>query len=174
MLARKCNRCYEKTGFSLIEMALVLALVALIFSLSITNISMHQGMLMHAELNKLQAVCKMLQQQAYALNKQQQLFFDIESNSYRYDDYKQQLPHGIEFGFFQDVKGPPGSPLKQIIRAITFSNQCISFSPHGIIQSGTVYLKNERSRTMYALSSSVGHSSFLRKYMFDGSWKLIR
>lgn len=157
-------------GFSLIELMIAISIMMILISLTAINARFFNKAVIASELNLLHATCHYLQQTAMASNQPQELVFDITHNSYSADGQIHTLPSILRFGIM-DAKGPPSSPHSTLHEPITFTNNTITFSPDGIISSGTVYLTD--SHMLYALSSSVAHVSFLRKYRYDGKWHLM-
>jgi hypothetical protein len=154
---------------------IVIALVAVVVSITLTSADFLRDTIAKTEMHKLQAVCRSAQYQAQAENQQKNIFFDIEKNRYIYENRTFQLPSSLEFGFLAGSKGPPANPVNLIKNPVTFKNDCITISPRGIIGSGTVYIINMQNQSMYALSSAVSAASYLRLYRYDGhgSWLLI-
>ena len=160
-----------RSGFSLIELMIVIAIAMMLISLTVLNARFFNRAVITSEIHLLHAACSYLQQTAIATNQTQELTFDLADNSYSMNDQTHKLPANIMFGVLPEAKGPPSSPQSIIHEPITFANNTISFSPDGIISSGTVYLTD--SQMLYALSSAVGHVSFLRTYRYDGKWHLM-
>lgn len=160
-----------RNGFSLLELMIVLALVLVVMSLISVNVTVYKKTLLRSELNLLQTTCYYLQKMAIAHNQQQELIFDVATQSYSTQGYTHALPPHIHFGILDNVKGPPSSPQNAVHNPITFAHNTITFSNDGIISSGTIYLTD--SQSLYALSSSVAHVSFLRTYHYNGKWHLI-
>jgi hypothetical protein len=143
----------------------------MLISLTAVNARFFNRTVITSEINLLHAACSYLQQTAIATNQTQELTFNLSDNSYSMHDQTHKLPAHITFGVLPEAKGPPSSPHNILREPITFANDTITFSPDGIISSGTVYLTD--SNMLYALSSAVGHVSFLRKYRYDGKWHLM-
>jgi len=160
-------------GFSLIELLIVLAIVAIIMGLAMTNLSFFDRILLRAELNKLQTTCLYAQRYAMTTNKKQILTIDKTNKSYRFNGRIEKLAPSIDFGFIAGTQGPPSSPHHAISSPITFKNETIVFEPNGIIQPGTIYLVDAKKQSMCALSSAVSQVSFLRKYRYDRKWDII-
>lgn len=160
-----------RKGFSLIELMIVMAIAIMAISVAALNTRFFNRVTIASELNLLAAACSYLQQTAMATQKPQELIFDVTENSYSFDGHTHTLPMHIKFGILPDAKGPPSSPHSILQEPITFSNNTIIFSSDGIIGSGTVYLTD--SHMLYALSSGVGHVSFLRKYRYERKWYLM-
>jgi type II secretory pathway pseudopilin PulG len=161
-------------GYTLIEVMIAICLLMLIVGLTVGNISYSNGMLAHAELHKMYSVCSYLQMRARATGQSQVVAFDSTHNTYSYNGITELLPTHVVFGALDGVKGPPSSPKHCITKPITSENQCITFTPHGIIQPGTIYIKTTDNMRMYALSSSVAQASFLRMYEYhQGAWRVL-
>lgn len=164
---------YTKSGFTLIEVMVVVALFALIVTLGMMQVSFLDNTIVHAEVDKLATVCSYLQQKAITSNSDQNLVCDTEKNEYRGDTINEKLSPRVCFGFLPKVLGSPGSPSRPIHKSVTFVNSSIHFFPTGTISSGTVYLTDKHKKTMYALSNAVSQVSYLRLYRYDGKWKLL-
>ena len=161
----------NKQGFTLIELSVVLALFLLLSFFSQMSINFLDRMVLHTEIEKLQTICRYLQQCALVSNKEQELVFSQNNKSYRYNNHNETLSAKVFFGFIPKVKGPPASANKLIQKPITFINNRIVFYPTGIISAGTVYLTDQKKQVMYALSNGVSQISFLRTYRYNGSWQ---
>lgn len=159
------------SGFSLIELMIVIAIIMTLASLIGINNRFFNKSRTITELNLLHAACCYLQQSAIARNSIQELVFDFSNNSYSLQGQTHILAPCVRFGVIPLVKGPPSSPASAILEPITFANQTITFYPDGIISAGTVYITD--SHALYALSSAVAHASHLRKYRYDGAWHSI-
>lgn len=160
-------------GFTLIETIVAVCLFVVIATLGIMQLSFLDSIIMHAEINKLAAVCSYVRQKAMTTNTEYVLVFDTEKNEYRCGEIREILPQRVSFGFISKVLGPPGAPSRAIQKAITFPGNSIHFYPTGIISSGTVYVTDKKKQHMYALSNAVSQFSYLRFYRYDGKWKLI-
>ncbi len=156
-------------GFSLLELMVVIALTTLIVGLAVVNVKYLNKSTLKSEVDLLCATCRYLQQRAIASNETKSLVFDVENNRYQFDEQIHHLSPSLRFGVLPGVKGPPGAPHTALTKAITFKNNPIEFAPDGIINSGTVYVTN--SQELYAISSSVAHTSYVRKYRFNNSWQ---
>ena len=111
---------------------------------------------------------------ARATQQTQVLAFDTEHNTYFYNGMREPLPSGVVFGVLDGACGPPSSPMRPITHPITAENQCITFTPHGIIQPGTIYIKATDTSCMYALSVSVAQASLVRMYEYrHGIWEAL-
>ena len=161
---------YRSVGFSLIELSIVLLLIALLVTLSGTQTSFLDRMVLRNELEQLYTTCSYLQRSAIATNKKQQLTFDIPRNRYRYHQTEHALSTRIRFGTAAGVKGPPGDPKQLINNPISFKNNTITFHPDGVIEPGTVYITDSKQQYTYALSCAVAQVSYLRKYQYTGKW----
>jgi len=153
----------------------VLSLFALITTLGVVQFSFLDSIIVHAEIDKLAAVCSYLQQKAIATNQECVLQFDTEKNEYHSDTtVHEKLSQSICFGFLSPVLGPPGSPSYAIEKSVSFPGCAIHFYPTGVISAGTVYLINKKKQMMYALSNAVSQVSLLRLYRYDDkTWKLL-
>ena len=160
-------------GFSLLECAIVVALLIIIAHIIVIHGTYLQRILVRQDVEKLMAVCRFLQQTAMVTNTTKELVFDQKNKSYTYNSTTEKLSKNTEFGILPGTLGPPSNPTHPITSPITFSNEKIIFYPDGIIQPGTVYLIRKDIQVMYALSCAVSQVSFLRIYHYDGKWHCI-
>lgn len=158
-------------GFMLFELIVCLAIVVIIIGLAAGNLSFLNRHLVATETEKLYAACLYMQRLAMVTGHEQQLLFDQKTQSYVYGATQQKLPAGVTFGFIPGIKGPPSSPFAPIRSAITFPDSKISFYPNGLIQAGTVYLSDQNTTCMYALSCPVSQVSYVRRYRYADGWK---
>ncbi|MCX5922237.1 MAG: prepilin-type N-terminal cleavage/methylation domain-containing protein [Candidatus Dependentiae bacterium] len=163
----------KHSGFTLIELMVVVAIVSVIAVLTFTQVRFLDGALMRAEVDKLYGMCMYAQRCAMLTNKKQVIIVDKAAKSYTYNGRCERLPDAIDFGFIAGVKGPPSDPRGDITSPITFKDDQIIFKPNGIIQPGSIYLVDTQKKSMYGLSSSVAQVSFLRKYRYDKKWGLL-
>lgn len=163
-----------RTGFSLIEVMIVVTLVAAIAGITAGAYSFLQRIGTQLALEKLYSACRYVQQYAQATGMQQELTFDVAHNSYQAVMCKEQLPQGVVFGTVPGVQGPPAHPTAELTRPVTFAGNRIVCAPTGVVQAGAVYLTDARKTTLYALSCSVAQVSYLRKYRYDhNAWHLL-
>ena len=162
-----------KDGFALIELIITLGLVSIVIGLSFGTITFLQNMTLRSEINQLYTTCLHAQRCAQMTNKPQTIFIDLKNNCYCYNAFTHHLSTHVYFGIIPGVKGPPSSPHKELTKPTTFKNECITFSPHGIIESGTLYLVSQSKSVLYALSSPIAPYSYLRRYHYNGTWQLI-
>jgi len=164
---------YKKTGFTLIELGITLFLFVIVMTLTLANVSFLNKSIVSSEIDKLYSICRYLQRCAILSNQKQELIFDTKNGKYSFNNNVQELPMGVKFCVNPQVKGPPSKPKNPISSPITFKLSRIIFQPDGIIQPGTVYLTDVKERCIYALSSSVAHISYLRRYTYDGKWTAL-
>lgn len=164
----------QHKGYMLIEIMLVICLMTLVGGLVIGNMPYVHRMCARSALYTLYTACSYMQMRARATHQSQMLVFDLLHHTYSYHGNIEQLPSGVVFGVLEGAQGPPSSPTHVIAQPITYENQCITFTPHGIIQPGTVYIKTTDNMYMYALSAAVCQASFLRMYeYYQGAWRVL-
>lgn len=152
---------------------ITVSLVLIVALVSSSNLVFLHKAVVQSEINKLYAACMYMQRLAQMTNSTQRLTFNSSDQSYSFADKKEFLSKQIRFGVLPGSKGPPSSPKNSLHNPITFENQCITFMPHGMMQSGTVYMIDAQKTIMYALSSPIADFSYLRIYRYDGSWSLV-
>lgn len=160
-------------GFSLIELMITMTLCVLVITLTAVNVSFLQRGTARSEMEKLFAICMYVQQRALSSGRQLTLEFDEGHSSYRFDGRTEKFASAVRFGVPPGVKGPPSQPTSIIKSAITFPGKKIVFYPDGVISSGIAYITDQKYSTVYALSNAVAQVSYLRKYGYTNSWKLL-
>ncbi len=164
----------NKEAFTLIEVILVIALVALLACLGMMQLSFLDSTIARMEVDKLSVVCSFLQQHAIVTNSEQVLKCDVLKNEYHFGSSREIVSRRIAFDFLKGTMGSPGNPNHSITKAITFAGSSIHFYPTGIISSGTIYLVDKNNRYMYALSNAISQVSHVRLYRYDGGkWKIL-
>lgn len=136
-----------KSGFTLFEILIYIALLALIAIIFSSTINLSRSGIVKIELEKLYTLAIYLQKKAILENSQQILTF--ANNSYYYDQETHNLPKDISFS------------------SIKFKNNQIIFHPDGIISSGSIILAD--SSVKYKLTCSVATVNYLRKYIYNSS-----
>lgn len=164
---------YYRDGYSLIELLVVLSLFVVGITVMIQHKNYLHRMVVRSELEKLYTTCAYLRAKAVADNKELILHFDQDKHRYSYGSVTECLSKLVKFGFLKGTKGPPSTAHRLITSPVTFVKQQITFYPTGIIQSGTIYLIDRNETVMYALTNSVSHVSFLRRYRYDGAWHQV-
>ncbi len=161
-------------GFLLIELLISIAIISLVVSFGILTVGHLHKSLVRADIEKLYATCRYLQQCAIVTNQKQILTFDTARHSYHYQGHEERLsPYSI-FGIKNSsIKGPPSAPSNSINNPITFIGKRITFTPTGILQPGTIYVTDKNKQYQYALTVPISQVSFLRKYHYSTVWKYI-
>ena len=163
---------HNKNAFTLTELSVVLALVFIVITLCLPALVHYASQHVAAEAAMLKTACWYTQQYARTQNSQKSLIFNPAGNSYTFADTKHVLHSQVKFGSLPNVFGPPAIPHKQRTAPVTFVGQRVSFSPLGIIQSGTVYLVDRNQSVMYGLTAAVAGVSHLRMYHYNqGRWQ---
>jgi hypothetical protein len=162
-----------KSGSILIEYTIVIALIALIVTLSLRFKYFYDSTFVRAEVEKLRAICLYLQRKALLEHVQQQIYFDTKTQSYYTSQVNHRLMDDVIFGIIEGVKGPPSVPLYTISNSVTFKESKIIFYPDGTISAGTVYFTDKYKLYLYALTSGIAQVSYLRAYRFDKKWTLL-
>jgi prepilin-type N-terminal cleavage/methylation domain-containing protein len=179
----------SRPAFTLIELMIVIALICVIVTLAMINSSFVDRFAVRSEVEKFATTCRYLRELAMSTNTEQRLVFDLKNNSYSFVDpvhhplpgpaegqsqsseVVQKLSPRVQFGVGKRaVSGPPSAPTKPITHAVTYINNAILFYPDGIIQAGIVYFSDVASKFVYAVSTPVSQISFVRTYVYDGTW----
>lgn len=161
------------SGFTLIELMVVISLCMLLCCVSVVSFRSFERSLVGAEMQLLCAACNSLQQQAIATNTIQELVLDVANHTYSCNGHEHTLAKGVYFDVALNAYGPPSAPYKLLEKPITFKENKILFYPEGMMSAGMVCFTNSSHSLLYAISSAVAHVSFLRRYSYDRSWRLI-
>lgn len=170
-----------RNAFSLIELLITLALVAIVITFTIPRTTFFTRFLVQAEINKLYAVFCYLQQRAMAGNEEQELFLNLSDNTYQFKTIQgeitiQKLPKTVRFGFLPGTMGPPSKPSKPIEIAATFpltrGSPTASFMTNGKITPGTIYVLAGNGAYQGALTCPISQVSYIRRYAYENQhWK---
>lgn len=160
----------SKSGFSLIELMITISLCMVLVSLGVMNFRSLEKAKVIAEMDVLCAACNAMQQQAIATGTIQELAIDAARHAYSCNGHEHVLTAGVYFDTALDAYGPPSAPHKRLEHSITFKDNTILFYPEGMMSAGMICFTNEKRSILYAISSSVAHVSFLRRYYYDGNW----
>ena len=161
----------KREAFSIIELTIALALVALIAAFCIPTMSLYKKKLISNEALHIQTTCWYLQQRSLAENANFELAFNETDQSYSGGGEYHKLSSSIKFGTLPGVSGPPLKPTSAIKKAITFSHNKIIFYPHGTTTSGSIYLVDGNYKLLYAITIPVGNVPHIQIYDYkNGSW----
>ena len=161
-------------GFSLIEMIIVLGLLACgcIGAMSFFT-AWYSGVAGNLDILRLRAHCQHAHMQAVKTQSVQQLVFDCLG--YRINGSRYAFTNGVQVGgsYKEGALMGPSSEHKPLDKFITFLDKKITFYPDGMASAGLVYIGHKKSPYLYALSSGVSESFFLRVYRYEpSSWTL--
>lgn len=169
--AHKTNQ--NKTGFTLFEMTVVLALIATIATLCLPTINFFKRNTGHLAVETLRMTIMMLHQRALTTGKQCTLVFDQCNHTYSYNSDVVKLPATLRFGVQPGVLGPPSAPKSPIKKSITLPAHRVRFGPGGIIDAGTIYMVDSSINVMYAITIPVTHDPYVRAYRYTKQWKML-
>ncbi len=165
-----------KQGFTLIELAIMLSIVAILVTASLPSIIWFNQQILYAEAQKLTMTAAHLQHKALLTNQEIVLKIDVTNNGYTNNtlSLNEKLQPAVCFGIKQNVYGPPSRPIALIKQPCTFSNNQIIFYPNGTITAGTLYLLAPSMHLLYALSIGVAQVPFIRIYRHAAQgWHLV-
>ena len=159
---------------------IVVVLVCILVVITTPRTSFFQQQTILADLHRLFTVFSFVQYKAMASNTQQTITFDLEKKSYTYLSLSNKettvtLASGNMFGVIHGVKGPPSSLTSLIKKAITFQSPSgelrANLMTNGKISPGTVYLINQKTTILCALTCPVSQVSYIRLYVYrNGQW----
>lgn len=152
----------KRSGFSLFELCVVISLLAVIAHLGMYGFASYDRLLVHQELDRLYMLFVMLSRKAVVNNQ----LIEWALN-------EQDLAQGVQFAITPALEGPPSTP-HALSEPITYKEKKVLFSPDGKIQAGSIYLTDRYKRWQYALTTGVGHVSYIRRYRYDHpKWVLL-
>ena len=169
-------------AFSIVELLLVLAAVAILCSITIPKFFSLQERALDHDIDKLFMVCSYVQQKAISRHEPQQIIFNKQKNSYTYLGLHGKkkainLSHGIQFGFIPGVLGSPGDPKTPISMYSTFKANMqqpgIIFFHNGAASAGTVYFVDSKQKLMGALTCGLSQVSYVRKYRYKNKKRVV-
>lgn len=164
----------KQAGFSLFELCIVLALVAFFATIALVTFPSYDQLFVHAELDRLYTAFLACAHKAIASGTTQTISFDSKQMSYKCDGITYPLANRVCFGSVEQSWGPPANPREPIKEPITFVHQRALCYPDGKIQAGTIYLTDTNHTSMFAITSSVGQVSYLRRYRYTHqTWELL-
>ena len=164
---------YFRSGFTLLELMVAVSLCMIVACVSMMSFRSLEKSTVQTELNLLCAACNYLQQHAIATNTIQELSIDAAHNSYAFNGHEHTLAKGVCFDVALSAFGPPSAPYKLLEKPITFKENKILFYPEGMMSAGMICFTNSNHSILYALSNSVAHVSFLRRYRYDREWQAL-
>lgn len=163
----------HKKGFMLLEVAIVLALIAIGAALTIPTFRIFDRLMVKTEIDVLYLAIKSLEQKAITSGKSYDLIFNEKDNSYTAEGLVYHLHSPAIFGIVERVVGPPSNPQKIITKAVNFPDNKITIFADGVIQAGSIYITDKNKKYLYALTCPVSDISYLRRYVYNGHWTLI-
>ncbi len=170
-------------SFSIIELLLVCAIVAIGAAMYAPRLSFVQQYKIQRELDAFEALFEYLRNRAMATASVHRLEFLLGERGYRYGGLDGVQSAGklcadVEYGFVAGALGPPGNPTVPLTGASTFGEEkgrsSVEFFPNGKISSGTLYLKVRKGDIGVALTCAISQVSYVRKYVYrNHQWKRI-
>ncbi len=163
-----------ESGFLLIEIGIVAALLLIIIALAVPHVTFLRRSCVAVEIDKLAHFFNFCSQKAVITGKSHTLLFDTRLGSYSCGNFHERLTSGVSFGVLPGVYGPPSDPKKPINNPVTFDNQQIIFYPDGSMQSGTIYVRDQEGSCLYALTTPISAIAYMRKYRYSNKrWSLL-
>lgn len=162
-----------QTGFSLVSVLVSVAIVGVLMSLAMVNLSFLDRLIVRSELQALYATCCYAQQVAQAHQAPCTIVCDAVRHTYTCNGHVRALPASIMFGTKPGVYGPPSTPTTLVGNPITFSNATIRAAESGVLSAGTIYMVDKNKRYQYALSCSVSQVSYIRCYRYDNGFHIL-
>ncbi|OGB83812.1 hypothetical protein A3F66_03110 [candidate division TM6 bacterium RIFCSPHIGHO2_12_FULL_32_22] len=151
----------NKKAFTLIELLITVAILALILAISISSLNFYKNQLVKAELSKLEMTINYLSSLANLKNQEFVLEFNTDNNSYNFEKERVTLDNNVKFGYSAENKKS------------TFPKDIIKFEPNGNISAGTIYLSDLSEKFVYALTIAVAKKQMIRKYKYNDKWQQV-
>ena len=151
---------------------IVIALVALLMTLSIGSFRFFNRWLVRLQLNHLYMLCLCTRCQAMALRRTLHIQCNSSTNTYASVHQQYHLRKAI-FNYLPGTMGPPSNPVYPITQPITFAQDTITFYPDGTMNAGTIYITDQDQTSMYALTIGVTEFPFIRTYLYANQWQLL-
>lgn len=161
---------HTHAGFLLIEVMLVIALIIVIISLAMPQMSFLKKQITTSEIDKFASLCLSLRQCALVTGKDQELRFDVNKGTYSAHGQTHALASGVSFGFLKGMKGPPSKPDRALTQPVTFVDGKIVFFAQGSMSSGAVYFVDAAHTFCYALTSGSAQMPLMKKYEYQQRW----
>jgi type II secretory pathway pseudopilin PulG len=168
---------------------LVLSLILIVVTISIPRLGLFVDFSLSHEIEHLEVIYHYLQQRAIAGNKTHVLTFDLKGNRYTASAGNLKLvdrvmEKGVKFGFLPNSYGPPATPTNLLSKPINLDvplnlgslveNLNVKFLSNGKITAGTIYFIDRHNKRMGALTCSLSHVSYIRRYRYDGfKWSVF-
>lgn len=164
----------HKTGYTLFEMLVVLALLGLLMSFSLV-ITMHShARLVFYDVNRLYAAFLYMQRTAMLEQRVKCITFQKNERTYLADKMH-ALSTGVEWGSPLNAYGPPSRPIGALEDPIVWPQATVTFYPDGTISSGAVYMTDSKKSCCYALTCDASECSRIRRYRYaQRHWELIK
>lgn len=167
------TRMSVKSGYSLIELSVIIALIACCATLSIALIPAFTANAVRTELDILYQTCLYLKHHAIMTGSEQVLVIDVAGNRYTYGNRIYSLPSGVRFGTIPGTKGSPSNPHRTIESPSTFAKNRITFYKDGAIDAGSLYLVDRNHKRMVALTIAVSEYAYIRRYRYNDGWQMV-
>jgi hypothetical protein len=161
----------RRRGFMLLELSIAFALLLILVAISVPHIGFLHKHVVRSEIEKLRTLFHYLQHKALASNRDHTVWFD--ETGYWYEGTKTTFPSCIQLGAVPGVYGPPSHPTHEITQPHTFKENSIIFYSDGKIKPGSVYIRDTRRTSLYALTIPVGEVSYIRTYLYEKKWELL-
>lgn len=162
-----------KSGYSLIELSVIIALIACCATLSIALIPAFTANAVRTELDILYQTCLYLKHHAIMTGSDQLLSIDVAANRYTYGDKTYNLPSGVQFGTIPGTKGSPSNAQRTLEKACTFTKNKITFYKDGAVDAGSIYLIDRSRKRIVALTIGVSEYAYIRRYRYNDGWQMV-
>ncbi|HLB41115.1 MAG TPA: GspH/FimT family pseudopilin [Candidatus Babeliales bacterium] len=168
------NHASTLPAFSMIELMVVLAIMALLATITLTSFDFLRRSLVSLELGRLYHALNYTRQLALTTNQPQTLQFDVAHQGYSYGANTTTLNSATKFGTRPQSYGPPADPKTLIVHPITFAHGRVTAEPTGVLSPGALYLTDAGASVTYALTVPISQATLLRQYHLVGhKWERL-
>ena len=139
-------------GFSLVELLIVMALIAIIGAIAVPNFTkMRDNSNLREAAREISGDIQLYKQQAVAENRRYQMVFDVDNNEYT---VQRETASGWE-NVIANKKVGAGYDAIKIIGNPTFASDTITFQTRGTTNAGTLEIQHEKRLSKATLVTSV-------------------
>lgn len=159
------------SGFSLVEVSIVFALLGCIMLLSMHFFTLSDRIIVRLEMDALYTLFTNLARRAVLAQQPQKIEFDMQHHQYRIlpEDQTVELSQHVRFAV------PEGLQRSGYNKPITFLGDTVVFYTDGKVKPGAVYMSDIVGKCSYGITCGVAQISYIRRYVYDGKhgWILM-
>lgn len=174
-MMRRAEMHSSKSGYTLIELMIVLSLIGILTVLGVTDFARQVPRHHLSDAGrKMISDFRRIRQKAIAEGVPQTILFDPGSRGYLLPGSTNQfLPSHIQFGYTEEVRQSPSGAADLPDDGISFRENSVTFQPNGTFAGlgGTIYLTNSPSMKE-TIAITVNMTGRIKRYQWRGDgWK---